>query len=192
MIKKPEIVGILAFAAVLAAAPQANAVVTVFGGGLGNDCYKAVKDEKTPFSRARDICDLALMQESMTSRDRAATFVNRGILYMRAKQNDRALDDYDRAIELKSDIPEAYINPGAALFTLGRFEEAMKDVNIGIATDDPLAKAVGHYNRGLLHERFGDVTAAYYDYKAAIELKPDFAEAATALTRFQVQVVPSS
>lgn len=192
MIKKAQIVGILAFAGLLAAAPQAQAVVTVFGGGLGHDCYKAVKDESVPFSRARDICDLALIEERMNARDKAATYINRGILYMRQKNNERALDDYERAIELKSDMPEAHINRGAALYSLGQFEEAMSAINTGMSTQDPLAKAVGHYNRALLHERSGDVTAAYYDYRAALDLKPEFPEAAKALTRFQVQVVPSS
>ncbi len=192
MIKKPEIVGILAFASLLAAAPQAHAAVTVYGNGLGRDCYVAVKEERVAFLRARDICDLALIEEQMNSRDRAATYINRGILYMRQKQNDRALDDYERAIRLKPDLAEAHINRGAALFALGEFEEAMNAINAGMTTKDPDAKAVGHYNRGLLHERAGDVTAAYYDYKAALELRPEFKEAATALTRFQVQVVPAS
>jgi Tfp pilus assembly protein PilF len=192
MIKKPEIVGILALAALVATAPQAHAGVSVFGGGLGADCYKAVKDENVAFTRARDICDLALIEEQMSIRDKAATYINRGILYMRQKQNERALQDYERAIELNANMPEAHINEGAALYSLGRYDEAMKAVNAGMTTVDPLAKAVGHYNRALIHERNGDVTAAYYDYKAAVDLKPEFTEAAKALTRFQVQVVPAS
>jgi tetratricopeptide (TPR) repeat protein len=187
--------GKAALAAVLAAvlaAPQAGAVVTVFGGGLGRDCYEAVKDEQAPFSRARDICDLALIEERLTSRDRAATHVNRGILYMREKQYGRAISDYERAIDLRPDLQEAHINLGAALYSLGRYEDSLAALERGIGVDDLKARAIAHYNRALVKERFGDVTAAYYDFKAAVELDPEFTLARQQLDRFQVTVVPNS
>ena len=173
-------------------AGSAAAQVTVFGGGLGRDCYLAVKEGGTGFSAARDICDLALAEERMTSRDRAATHVNRGIIYMRQGQFGRAVSDYERAIDLRSDMPEAHTNLGAALFSMGRYQEALRELNRGVESEDPKARAIAHYNRGLVQERLEDVTAAYFDYKAAEELDPEFEQPKQALTRFTVQVVSDS
>ena len=73
-------------------AGPANAAVTVFGGGLARDCYLGVESGEP----ARDIlpvCDLALQQERLKTRDRAATYVNRGIIHMREGRLEMALSD---------------------------------------------------------------------------------------------------
>ena len=48
------------------------------------------------------------------------------------------------------------------------------------------AKAIAHYNRGLTHEKLGDLQRAYEDFREALRLKPDFTMAASQLERFTV------
>jgi tetratricopeptide (TPR) repeat protein len=182
----------LAAAAALATAAAlvpAQAAVTVFGGGLARDCYEAVEGRAEPISRAMQVCDLALQEEELTRKNRAATHVNRGILFMRQGRNERALADFDSGLRLKPDLHEAEINRGAALYNLKRFEEAEAAIEIGLQTEDAEARAIGLYNRALLRERRGDVTGAYYDFLAASELSPDFTQAGEQLKRFTVERV---
>jgi tetratricopeptide (TPR) repeat protein len=183
--------GISAFAVMISAALAApsEAAVTVFGGGLARSCYEAVEFEKVSTARAIEICDLALEQEGLKRRDKAATLTNRGILYMRAGMNQRALSDYTRSIQLMPDLLETKVNQGAALYGLGRYTEALAALNEGILTDDVNARAIGYYNRALAHESLGDVQSAYEDFRRALNAKPDFALAEKQLSRFTVEKV---
>lgn len=173
--------------AVLAA--PAQAAVTVIGGGLARDCYIAVEAGVITASKALSICDLALEQETLSRKDRSATFVNRGILHMRMGKHARAIMDFDTSIRNMPALFEAHVNRGAALYALDRFEEALAAFNLGVRSEDMNARVTAYYDRGLVYERLGDVTSAYYDYKTALELQPDFVLAAKQLARFQVKTV---
>jgi tetratricopeptide (TPR) repeat protein len=137
------------------------------------------------------MCNEALDRESLKVRDRAATYVNRGILYMRAGNFERALSDYREGLALRPEMLEAKVNIGAALYGLRRYDEAMEALNEGLKTDSIEARAVGLYNRALIWEHRGDVKAAYFDYKEALELNPTFVQAAKQLERFTVTEVGS-
>lgn len=184
--------GISAFAAAVAAiaSAPANAAITVIGGGLGQACYEAVEYARLAPSQALAICDLALDEERLTRRDRAATLTNRGILHMRDGRNQRALYDYQRSLTLMPDLVETKVNVGAALYGLKRYPEALQMLTEGIATESVDAKATGYYNRGLVHEKLGDLQKSYEDFREALKLKPDFTMAADQMSRFVVQTVP--
>ena len=184
--------GISAFAAcvaVMVSAP-ANAAITVIGGGLGKDCYEAVEYARLAPSQALAICDLALEQERLSRRDRAATLTNRGILHMRDGRTQRALADYEKSLSLMPGLLETKVNIGAALYGLKRYPEALRALNEGLSTESVDAKVTGLYNRGLVHEKLGDLQKSYEDFRAALDLKPDFELAAQQLSRFTVQTVP--
>lgn len=180
--------GISAFAvAALAPLPAAaQGAVTVVGGGLAQACYEAVEHGEGPIGKAVELCTRALEVEAMKRRDRAATHTNRGILFMRLGNNTRAMWDYQRGLSLMPDLQETKVNLGAALYNLQRYPEAMTALNEGIGTDDIEAKAIAHYNRGLTHEKLGNIQSAYEDFREALILKPDFALAATQMQRFTV------
>lgn len=179
--------GISALAVTLAAsvAAPAQGAVTVVGGGLARDCYEAVEYSRVSTSDAIDICDLAIEQEVLTRRNRAATYTNRGILYMREGRNERALADYKKSLALMP-LLETKVNLGAALYGLKRYTEALESLNEGIATDSLNVRAIGFYNRALTHEKLGNVQAAYFDFRAALDIKPDFEAAQKQLSRFTV------
>jgi tetratricopeptide (TPR) repeat protein len=179
--------GISAIAALLAvaAAAPAQGAVTVIGGGLARDCYEAVEYIRVSNSDAIRICDLALEQEVLTRRNKAATYTNRGILFMRDGRNERALADYTKSLSLMP-LLETKVNLGAALYGLKRYTEALAALNEGIATESDNARATGFYNRALTYEKLGNVQAAYEDFRTALEIKPDFEAAQRQLTRFTV------
>lgn len=189
MMPKMWIVAAGVFLGAICAAPS-QAAVAVLGGGVARECYLAVKGRDVPILGAIQVCDLALEQENLSLRNRAATFVNRGILKMRQGRNDSAIADFERGIRMQPKLYEAYVNRGAALYALRRYDEALADFNLGVQSEDLDAKVTGFYNRGLTYEKKGDATAAYNDYRKALELAPDFALATKQLARFSVEPAP--
>lgn len=167
-------------------AAMAQGAVTVFGGGLGQACYEAAETNRIPTMKAMEICDMALEQEKLKRRDKAATYTNRGILHMRIGNNTRALWDYQRSLNLMPALKEAKVNLGAALYNLKRYPEALVALNEGVGSESVSARAVGHYNRGLTHEKLGDIQSAYEDFRQALTLEPEFKQASDQIARFQV------
>jgi tetratricopeptide (TPR) repeat protein len=168
----------------LAAAP-ASAAVSVMGGGFALACYKAAEAQRAGEEEFA-VCDRALNEEPLKVRDRAATLVNRGILFMRDKRYDRAVADYMAAIRAKRDLAEAHVNHGIALVHMGgREAEAIAALGTGLALN-PVQPEVAFYARGVAHEQAGNTRAAYEDYKTALSIKPDWAEPARQLERFSV------
>jgi Tfp pilus assembly protein PilF len=183
-------ISVFALSAAGAFAAPAQGAVTVIGGGLARSCYEAVEYGKVGPSKAVQICDMALEQESLTKRNRAATLTNRGILYMRMGDHDKALVDYNKSIRLMPELLESKVNQGAALYGLGRYEDAMDALNAGVYTDSVDARAVGFYNRALCHEKLGDIQSAYEDFRRALDTQPAFKLAADQLSRFTVVEQP--
>ncbi|MFT3724711.1 MAG: tetratricopeptide repeat protein [Hyphomonadaceae bacterium] len=180
--------GISVLIAMLAAPLTAHAqgAVTVIGGGMAKECYEAVEFSRVQAAKALEVCDQALDLERLSPRDKAATYTNRGILYMRAGNNTRALWDYQRSLEVMPRLQEAKVNLGAALYNLKRYPEALVALNEGVGTDSIDAKAIGYYNRGLTHEKLGDIQSAYEDFRRALQTNPELKQAADQMARFTV------
>ncbi len=179
---------IKSLAGLLAALPlamTASAQVFVIGTGLGADCYQKTSAAYASFRDAEETCTRALREETMTLANRAATFVNRGVLRMRNGDYEQARDDYASARRIQPDLAEAYLNDGAALIYQRDFAAAL------VALDKSLDLNVGdayaaHYNRAIARENTGDVPGAYADFQRALELKPDWDLAARQLQRFKI------
>jgi tetratricopeptide (TPR) repeat protein len=131
-----------------------------------------------------DKCNSALNM-IMSPRDRAATFVNRGVLRLALHQDDRALADIDSGIAIAPDLADAFVDRGAVSIALGRYPQALEDLNRGIALG-PHRPQVAYYDRAIIYEQQGDIRAAYNDYKRALDIAPDFEPAAKELKRFRV------
>jgi tetratricopeptide (TPR) repeat protein len=165
---------------------SAQGAVTVIGGGLAQACYEAAETGEIALQQAIDICDRAITGETLRRRDKAATYTNRGILHMRNGNNTRALWDYQRSISMMPELKEAKVNLGAALYNLKRYGEALDALNEGVGTTSEGARVIGYYNRGLTHEKLGDLQAAYEDFRTALTMKPDFKLASDQISRFTV------
>ena len=87
------IAGLAAASALILGAGSAKASVTVIGGGLAEACSKAaLAGVSAP--RAEALCSQALSEEMLSPRDKAGTFVNRGIMKMRRGEMAPALADF--------------------------------------------------------------------------------------------------
>ena len=163
---------------------QSQAATTVLGNGLAGFCSQAAKAGEDDLP-SQEVCTLALETESMSRRDRAGTYVNRGVIKMRRQDYASAHTDFNIAIRLQPQMGEAYINRGGALVGQKRYMEALLDIDRGLALD-PEEPEKAYYNRGLANEGLDDVKAAYFDYLRALELKPEWDIPQRELRRFSV------
>jgi tetratricopeptide (TPR) repeat protein len=176
-------IAVIAIAA-LAIATAAEGAITVFGGGMAEACSKAAIDgENDP--KFQELCTQALDTEFLVPRDRAGTYVNRGVLKLRRAAYADAALDFDQAVRLQPEMGEAYVNRGAASIGRKRYAESLADINraLQLGVSEP-EKA--YYNRALAHEGLDDAKSAYFDYQKAIELAPEWAPPREQLTRFSV------
>lgn len=177
-------VALSAAGAGMLAAGSAAAGVTVLGNGKARACYEAAESrDYTQVALAN--CSEALGEYDLSQFDRAATLVNRGIVKMGLKDLDGAVADYERALAIRSDMGEAYVNLGIAYMFQKRDREAEVALTRGLDLK-PSKAHVGYYTRAVVNELMGDVRSAYYDYRRAAELAPAWDEPKAQLQRFRV------
>lgn len=142
------------------------------------------QDFSVHFNRGKALHELKRYDESLACYDKvlslnpdyAEAYNNRGNVLRELRRTDEALDSYRRAIALNARCVEAYNNQGNVLMDLRRFEEALVSFNQALALDPNNAHACN--NRGLVLlevlERHEDAVS---DFKKAVSIRPDYAEA---------------
>lgn len=192
--KKRFALALIAAGGLLSYAAGAQASVQVLGGGFAEACWRAsyasalvrmdsAVDDARWKAESIALCDEALAGDPLNRRDYAATFVNRGVLEMSRAGYDRALRDFDRAIQAQPGMAEAYVNRGSVLVAQNRYREGEAEITRGIEMGTQQAEKA-YYNRAMARERMDDLKGAYLDYAKAAELAPQWADPAHELTRF--------
>jgi tetratricopeptide (TPR) repeat protein len=176
---------LLAAAAAAAFAAPASASVLIIGNTDARMCFEAADTPMTPSLRELRRCDDALARDNLTGYEMVATHVNRGILRLRRGMVDEAVADFDQAIALDPNQPEAYLNKGAALIRRQNPVEALQLFTVALE-HNTTRPALAHYGRAVANESLGNIAAAYRDYRRASELDPEWAEPRTELARFRV------
>ena len=98
---------------------------------------------------------------------------NLGVWYRSIKQNDRALENYNKVLALNPKYALTYNNRGNIYFERGQDELALADYNMAISLD---AKKVTTYaNRALIHIRKNEFDKALEDFNKAEQLDSTFA-----------------
>ena len=184
MINRTCLLAAAAGFAAFAAAP-ASASVIVVGNSDARMCYEAADSPMTPSASDIRRCDNALLREMLSEYEMVATHVNRGILRLRRGMIDTAIADFDQAIALDPNQPEAYLNKGAALLRRENAAEAMNLFTMALDRNTT-RPAVAHYGRAIAYETLGNISAAYRDYTAASQIAPNWREPRVELTRFRV------
>jgi tetratricopeptide (TPR) repeat protein len=98
---------------------------------------------------------------------------NLGAAMLKADRVQDALDNYQRALQLKFDDPEAQANFGAALTRTGRVGEAIDYFQRALKNQ---ANDQLHANFGLALAQAGRLEEAISQYQQALELNPDALE----------------
>lgn len=175
---------LLATAFAVCAVP-ASASVFVVGSSDARLCYQAADSPLTPSVRDVRRCDDALLRDTLSAYEVVATHVNRGILKLRRGNIDAAIVDFDEAIRLDPEQPEAYLNKGTALLRRENPTEALQLYTVALERETS-RPAIALYGRAVANEQLGNVRAAYADYQRASQLAPDWNDPRTELQRFRV------
>jgi len=174
--------------------PGANAAISVPGSGLAHACYAAA--ERGGSLWGEDSCSTALDDVGLSLHDRAATYVNRGVLRTGLRHFEAALTDYDHAIAMgehlsPADLGVTHVDRASILISLGRYNDAIEDANNALRLGTPKPE-VAYYDRALAEDYLGNFKAAYYDYKQALALAPEFTPAAQQLKRYRIESRPAN
>ena len=100
---------------------------------------------------------------------------NRGIAYAALGNYGRAIEDYNKVIEINPTDANAYYNRGIAYAALGNYVRAIAD-NDKVIEIDP-TEALAYNNRGNAYAALGNQKQAIEDFNKATEINPKFAEA---------------
>ncbi len=201
MLAKATLVAGLAFGAVgaPAAAQPTNAPTLMLGGDLASPCYEAAREaEKTsgfqgpvPLTGSRigmdpiQYCTMIIDQGTLVGQALLGAHVNRGVLLFAEGAHERALADFDAAVLVNEASPEAQVDRGFTLIAMKRWAESIPALTRGIELG-ATKMAEAYYHRGVAYEETGDIRKAYYDYRKAAELNPEWEEPRVQLSRFQV------
>ena len=174
-----------AVAVTAASASSSQASVLTIGGNFATSCYQSAKIHDAR-QRSIEDCDRALTEEALTTQDRVATFVNRGILHLRRINLAAATSDFDSALRLNPRHPEAWLNKAVLQVRHGRSAEALPLVTkaLEFQTSKP---ALAYFVRAMVYEDSGNIAAAYRDLQRARDLDPKWDEPAIELRRYRVR-----
>lgn len=178
----------IAALAVALSAPAAHAAISVIGGGPARLCYDGAEMHLQPGDYLM-YCDQALAG-FLSSGDRAATLVNRGVIKMDLREYNSAADDFQAGLAIDANLGEAYVDLGATEIANKRFADAIAhiDKGLGLGTKRP---ENAYFDRAIANEMLGNLRAAYDDYRQALTLAPDFTQASDQLKRFKVVEKPA-
>jgi tetratricopeptide (TPR) repeat protein len=167
---------------VLAVSPAFAAVVSV-GSSAAEQCYEAVVQDRAA-ATALPICNQAV-DEALSTRERVATLVNRGIVRMKADNVAGAIADYDHAIRLDPDEPEAFLNKGVELLRDEQRWQAALPLFEAALSRNTRRPALAYFGRAVVREGEGNIEAAYRDYRRAADLAPTWDQPRRELSRFR-------
>jgi len=178
------VVAMLLVGAAINAAAQHNA--TVIGGeSYVRDCYARSQHASISRSATRldiEVCDRAIAEGGLIKSELAATYSNRGVIYMAMDDLKSAYKDYQRALEIDENLAEAFINRGNLWAAVQRYKEAIADYDSALANDTNMAQ-VAWLNRGLANEKLGNLELAKKDYQASLKVNADWQTALDKLAR---------
>ena len=109
--------------------------------------------------------------EALGDGEDAEVYSNRGSAYLMIDEIDRAISDFDRAIQLEPDNAIRYYNRGIAFSRKHQEQKAIDDYSRAIQLGPDLAPAYG--NRAHEFELAGERDKAIADYRKALLLAPE-------------------
>ena len=168
--------------------PKPLASATVIARDDARQCYLATLANPSAehYRQGLKYCDQAIANEESDSYLRAALLVNRSDLELDMQNYGDAVVDADASIALHPDLATAYLNRGAALIGLKQYQQALPALEKAIALNTGEKLQLAYFNRGLAQDYLGDLKSAYFDYKKAAEIDPNFEPAKAQLQRFTV------
>jgi tetratricopeptide (TPR) repeat protein len=117
-----------------------------------------------------DACSRLLSSGRIPARSRATVYLARAQTWLRTRNYDQALSDYEQAILLDPANAGAHIGRGTIWWIRGENQHALSDFHKAIEIDPQLAVAYSY--RGFVYRRLNNAILALVDCEQAIKLDP--------------------
>jgi tetratricopeptide (TPR) repeat protein len=156
---------VLAAAAVMLAAPA--------WAQDQDENWTKCKDDNPDLSMAG--CSAVIQANKDSKEDIALAYYSRAAAFEARGFYERAIQDYDKAIELYPKYARAFNKRGYAYWATLKYDRAIQDFDQAILLEPKLALA--YNNRGAAYRDKGQTDRAIEDFDKAIALLPKFAEA---------------
>lgn len=152
--------------------------VTVLGTNDAYRCYESAQySVRSSSASASDLadCNDAIREGRLNRRDKAATYINRGILRVNMGDVEQAQQDYLSALDISDRSPETFLNLGNLQYMMQDYYAAISDYDhaetLGLRQQHIL-----FLNRGMAYMRIGQFDLAETEYMKALELRPDWSD----------------
>jgi len=141
--------------------PAAIALLILVSAGLVVLSYR----QAATWENSASLWDQAIRAEPSSK-----AFTNRGVLYLKAEQKNRALEMFNEAINLNKAEKDALINRGDLYFADRNFALAIADYNACLAVYPDEQQSI--QNRGAAYAATGKTDLALEDMNLALKLNP--------------------
>ncbi len=137
------------------------------------NALRCFEESRFPLSeQGIEFCDAAINFENLSRRDLAATYSNRGIIYLRNGKYEQALKDHNTAIMIKPDLAQIYVNRGNVYYHMLDYGKAIADFDKALETGGgPVA--LMHHNKALTLLKLKKFKEARVELELALEADPD-------------------
>ena len=105
---------------------------------------------------------------AIEAKEDAKSFFNRGVAFMAKGELDKALADYDKAIQLEPTAASPFVNRGLLLQRMGKTAQGINDMSEAFKLDPKDASIL--LNRGLLYMNLSMLDRAIADFTQATEI----------------------
>lgn len=126
--------------------------------------------QKNDYVKALPYFDKALVKSQ-----NFATYLYAGMCYQNTKSHEKALDYYNKSLELNTNNHLAYLNRAGLLSALGKYDEAFADINEALKLDTKTANS--YLIRGSIYLNKNQLEPAIADFVEGIRLAPKNANA---------------
>jgi protein O-GlcNAc transferase len=107
--------------------------------------------------------------------DSDASHYNYGLILKRLGKLDHALEQFNRALGLNTNVAETWNNRGTVFNDMGRYQEAVADFDQALSLQGTYSEAFSNKGKSLFRlKKFSEAIVAY---DRALEIKPGLAEA---------------
>ena len=145
------------------------AASSTIGSTAAVQCYQ---ESLFPMSeRGIQYCNEAIKRGNLTKRNLAATYSNRGIIYLKNGKFQKALKDHNKAARIKPDLAQVYINRGNVFYHTHEYENALAEFDKAIVTGGgPVS--VSFHNKALTLIKLHRIAEAKRALEMGLEVNP--------------------
>ncbi|MBU0503705.1 MAG: tetratricopeptide repeat protein [Candidatus Omnitrophota bacterium] len=119
------------------------------------------------------------------SPNKAGPYVSRGIVYIQRKEFDKAMFDFNRALRIDNNYPQAHNGQGVVYGNRGEYESAVSAFTRALNLDAKYAEA--YCNRGLAYTAKKDYVKAEEDFNRVLNVYPNYTPAYISLGKLYSQ-----